>query len=507
MTSDLIGRVAAIMSDGSRSLTYDELHADSARLARRLLAAGLRKGDRVAIMLENCVEWFIAAWGARRVGLFFVPVNWHLTAAEAGYVLANSDARALITSQALAPLAVAASEGLADLNLRLAVGGATGFEDFDATLAGYDAEPLDLEPDGGSMPYSSGTTGRPKGVLRDLTGDTFGVPNSLEVMLRDNYGLDESSVYLSPAPLYHSAPVGWTGAVLATGGTIVVMPSFDAEGALAAIEKHRVTHAQFVPTHFVRLLRLPDDVRHRYDLSTLRIVVHGAAPCAPQVKRGMIDWLGPIVHEYYSGSERCGFTKIASDEWLAHPGSVGRSLGGRIHIVDLETGHELPPGEIGLVYFENPVPFLYHKDPEKTAATYSAQGWGTFGDVGHIDADGYLYLADRRSDLILSGGVNIYPQEVENVLIAHPAVADVGVIGVPNEEFGQEVKAIVQRAPDAEVSAAELVAFCSTSLARFKLPRTIEFTDALPRLPNGKLLRRELVERYRNSAFHQKEPA
>lgn len=275
------------------------------------------------------------------------------------------------------------------------------------------------------------------------------------------------------------------------------MPSFDAEAALIAIERFAITHAQFVPTHFVRMLRLPADIRDRYDLTSLRVVVHAAAPCAADVKTAVIDWFGPIVFEYYSGSERSGFTGINSTEWLSHPGSVGRSSMGQIRIVDLETGDELPAGSVGGVYFENPPPFNYHKDPVKTAAAFNARGWGTLGDVGRIDDNGFLYLSDRRTDMILSGGVNIYPQEIENVLTTHPAVADAAVIGVPDEEFGQEVKAVVQLLSGVEPpSEADLIGYCKTHLAHFKAPRSVDFDAALPRLPNGKLMRRTLVERY-----------
>ena len=491
---------AAIMSDTGRRLSYRALDDASMRLARLFRAHGLVDGDRVAIILENTLEWFVAGWGARRAGLFFVPVNWHLKPAEVAYVLANSDARAVVTSARLLDLAAAAIDGLDGVALRLTTGpGRDGFRNLDDAIAPWPAEPLPVERDGGAMPYSSGTTGHPKGIMRELTDDRFGTPNSLEVLLNGLYGIDASTVYLSPAPLYHSSPVGFTGAVLVAGGAVVVMPPLDAAAALAAIERHPAPHAQFVPPHFVRMLRLPEAVRRRYDLSSLRVVVHAAAPCAPDVKRAMIEWFGPIVHEYYAGSERCGFTAIDSADWLAHPGSVGRSLTGAIHILDLDTGAELPPGEVGGVWFENPVAFEYHKDAAKTAATFNDRGWGTHGDVGRVDAEGYLYLADRRSDLILSGGVNIYPQEVENALASHPAVADVGVIGIPHDEFGQEVRAVVQLAPDGpRPTEAELIGHARERLAHFKAPRSVVFTADLPRLPNGKLLRRELVARHRD---------
>lgn len=498
MPDPLVSRkaeLAAVMSDSGRALTHAELENQSIRLSRLLDAGGLVPGDRVAILMENNLEWFIAMWGARRAGMFFVPVNWHLTENEVRYVLENSDAHAILTTAKLLDLAVAASAGLDDVRVRLAVGAnRNGFRDFAAALAACPAEPLAVELDGGSMPYSSGTTGFPKGVLRELTDDRFGRPNALETMLAATYAIDADSIYLSPAPTYHSSPVGFTQTVLIHGGTLVVMPSFDPEAALAAVERYRVTHAQFVPTHFVRMLRLRGEGASVPDLSSLRFVIHAAAPCAPDIKRAMIEWMGPVIYEYYSGSESCGLTAITSGEWLEHPGSVGRSLRGVIHILDLETGEELPSGEVGAIYFEDPAPVRYHKDPAKTAAIFNDRGWGTLGDVGWVDDEGFLYMSDRRSDLILSGGVNIYPQEVENAVNAHPAVADSAVIGLPNAEYGQEVCAVVQRLPGAHVDEKTLIAHCRDRLAGFKCPRSIRFTEALPRLPNGKLLRRKLIE-------------
>lgn len=490
MRADLAG----IMSDSAETLSYADLERRSVQLAHLLRARGLTPGDRVAILLENGLAWFVAMWGVRRAEMLFVPVNWHLQPAEIRYVVENSDARAVITSATLADLARAAIDGLDAVRTRLSVGGGDGFEDFAAALVPQPVTPPADERDGGAMPYSSGTTGQPKGILRALTGEPFGARNSLEHSVTALYGFDAATIYLTPAPLYHSSPVGFTGAVLIAGGTNIVMPRFDAEAALAAIERHRVTHVQFVPTHLVRLLRLSPDVKARHDLSSLKVVIHAAAPCTPEVKRAAIDWFGPIVHEYYAGSERCGMTAIDTADWLAHPGSVGRSRTSPLHILDPDTGVELPPGEIGQVYFERPVPFAYHKDPAKTAATFSEQGWGSHGDVGHLDADGYLYLADRRADLILSGGVNIYPQEIEDALVRHPAVADAGVIGIPDEEFGQRVKAFVQLLPGTTATAAELIAFVRAELAAFKAPRAIAFVAELPRLPSGKLLRRRLRE-------------
>lgn len=489
----VIARPAVIMSDTGTTLSHAELERRSTQFANLLRGLGLADGDRVAILMENRIEWIIAMWGVRRANLFYVPVNWHLAPAEIRYVIKNSEARVIVTSARLADMAREACEDLAQVILRLSVGGGAGFEDWGTALDHQSDAPPAVEHDGNAMPYSSGTTGMPKGILRPLTGDPFATPNSLETLLCSLYTMDADTVYLSPAPIYHSSPIGFTNAVLVAGGTVVMMPAFDADAALAAIERYKITHAQFVPTHFVRMLRLDPEARTRHDLSSLRVIVHAAAPCAPDVKRAMIEWLGPIIFEYYAGSERCGFTAIDSAQWLAHPGSVGPSLTGAIHILDLDSGEELPTGEIGEIYFENPVPFTYHGDSAKTAATFSRQGWGSHGDVGHVDADGFLYLSDRRSDLILSGGVNIYPQEVENVLALHPGVADCAVIGIPDPEYGQRVKAVVQRAPGSAPSADDLITHCRLHLGGFKIPREIDFTDMLPRLPNGKLLRRRLA--------------
>jgi fatty-acyl-CoA synthase len=362
--------------------------------------------------------------------------------------------------------------------------------------------PLAQSREGGLMAYSSGTSGRPKGILRPLDDRAFGEPIPFEMLMRDRYGIGEDSIYLTPAPLYHTAPIGWTMGAQALGATTAVMEQFDAEATLRAIETHRVTHAQFVPTHFVRMLKLPEAVRGRYDLSSLRVVLHSAAPCPPDVKDAMIDWLGPIIEEYYGGSEGGGFFTIGSEEWRRHRGSVGRPLPGLshetragVHIVDPESGALLPVGEIGVIYFEGVARFDYHKAPEQTAQFFNAKGWGTLGDMGWLDDEGYLHLADRLSQMIISGGVNIYPQEIEAALALHPAVLDVAVIGVPNEEFGEEVKALVQPVGTAdEKLRAELADYCRERLAGFKCPRSIDFVTELPRLANGKLLKRKLRE-------------
>jgi long-chain acyl-CoA synthetase len=501
-------KAAVIMAESGARLSYAELNDASARLAS-VLRGSLDEGDRVAILMENRPEYYIACWAARRAGLRYVPINWHLTADEAGYVIADCDARAIVASASLIELAIRACAGAPAVELKITVDAADqGFLALSALTAQASPQPADQEREGALMAYSSGTSGKPKGILRALPDRPFGQPIDFERMIEPNYGIGPDAIYLSPAPLYHTAPIGWSTATQSVGGTVVLMESFDAENTLKAIERYRVTHAQFVPTHFIRLLKLPEDVRRRYDHSSLQMVIHAAAPCPAEVKRAMIEWWGSIIYEYYAGSEGGGFFALTSEEWLAHPGSVGRMVGGiggggktpiesSTHIVDLETGAEVAPGEIGLIYFENAARFEYHKDPGKTAEFFNDAGWGTLGDMGWLDPDGFLYLADRKSHMIISGGVNIYPQEAEAVLALHPRVADVGVIGVPNAEFGEEVKAVVQPVGEGSPAlASELIAYCRERLAGYKCPRTVDFVEALPRLPNGKLLKRNLREAY-----------
>jgi long-chain acyl-CoA synthetase len=501
---------AVVVAETGAVLTYAELDDASARLARVLRERGAKHGDRVAVLMDNRAEYFVAVWAARRCGLRSVPVNWHLKAEEVAYVVDNSDAVALITSQPLLDLAETARAQCPQLRITLTFGPAKGaFDSIEAASAGAEPWPLTDEPEGALMPYSSGTSGKPKGILRPLADTRFGEPIGFEVMVRTAYGFGPDTVYLCPAPLYHTAPIGWSMSCLANGGTVIVLESYDPERALQAIERHRVTHAQFVPTHFVRMLKLPEAARRAYDLSSLKTAVHAAAPCPVEVKEAMIAWWGPIIHEYYAGSEGGGFVSLDTAEWLSHRGSVGKvqagaalgmnSTGGQsgVHIVDPESGLEVPPGQVGVIYFANAARFDYHKDPGKTAEFFNDKGWGTLGDMGWIDPDGYLYLTDRKSHMIISGGVNIYPQEAESVLAMHPAVADVAVIGVPNAEFGEEVKAVVQpTGPHSDALADELIAYCRERLAAYKCPKTVDFAETLPRLPNGKLLKRELRKAY-----------
>ena len=488
---------AVVMDASGRSIDWRTLESRSRRIASRLVAAGLAQGDVIAIHAENRLEWFEWMWAARRAGLYYTTVSTHWKADEVGHLLRDSGAKALFASGATVGVAALATADGSGPSLRVVADGAVaGFEDYEAWLAGApDDATLPARLEGSDFLYSSGTTGRPKGIRRPLEQLA-----SVDLQRGDLEWkrFDADSVYLSTAPMYHSAPVRWTMQVLRAGGRCVVMERFDGEAALRAIERHRVTHAQFVPTMFVRMLRLPPEVRDRHDRSSLRHAIHAAAPCPVEVKRAMIDWWGPIVTEYYSGTEAVGRTSISSREWLERPGSVGRPELGRLHVVG-DDGRELGPGETGLVCFSGVPRFEYHGDPERTRAAYDAQGRASIGDVGHVDADGYLYLTDRASHMIISGGVNVYPQETENLLIGHPAVADVAVIGVPDAEFGESVKAVVvprEGVVPSDALAAELVAWCRARLSAIKCPRSVDFVDALPRTEAGKLMKRVLRDRY-----------
>ena len=495
-------RVAATGPDGS-SQTYAELDDESRRLASLLSARGLVPGDAIAILLENTPHFLAAAWGAQRAGLYYVPVNWHLSAAEAAYIVADSGVRALISSARLADLAAQVTGDAPGTTTRLAVGGPVdGFEDYATALAASTPDRPADEVNGACMFYSSGTTGRPKGIRRSAPPPRFGDTLALEAILAGLYGFGPDAVYLCPGPLYHAAPLGYSMGTQALGGQVVLMDRFEPEACLALIDRYKITHMQVVPTMFVRMLKLPPEVRARYDLSSLRMVVHAAAPCPPAVKRAMIDWLGPVISEYYAASEGNCYFAIDSAQWLAHPGSVGRPLSGAPHILDAD-GSELPAGEIGQIWIENEAAFSYHNDPVKTAEAYNDRGWSTLGDLGHVDAEGFLYLSDRRTDLIITGGVNVYPREIEEALTMHPKVADVAVIGVAHEEMGEEIRAVVQPAagvvPGPELEQ-ELIEHCAGQLARFKRPRRIDFVAELPRLPSGKILRRVVRDGYARPA-------
>ncbi|MBX6766771.1 MAG: acyl-CoA synthetase [Actinomadura rubrobrunea] len=503
------GRPAVIMAGSGRVVTFRELDEESNRLAQLLRAEGLRPGDHVAFMLENHPLFLAVAWAAQRSGLYYTAVSSRLQADELAYIVDNCGAKAFVSSRALAGTAAAVTGRTPGVRLRLMLDGvAPGFESYEEQVAAHPPTPIPDECEGADMLYSSGTTGRPKGVKPRLRLDPMGTPGPLYQLISLLFQPDADSVYLSPAPLYHAAPLRYSLTFQRFGATVVVMEKFDPEGALAAIERYGVTHSQWVPTHFIRMLKLPPEVRARYDLSTLRCAVHAAAPCPVPVKEQMMEWWGPILHEYYAGTEGNCFVYASPQDWLAHKGTVGKPLLGEVHVCD-ENGDEVPPGTPGTLYFDKGPEFEYHGDPEKTAASRDpkGRGWTTLGDVGYVDEDGFLYLTDRRSYVIISGGVNIYPQEAENVLAVHPKVADVAVIGVPDAEMGEAVKAVVQpvsmddAGPDLE---AELIAYCRDRLAHYKCPRSVDFRAELPRHPTGKLYKRLLKDEYWKG--HRPEP-
>ncbi|WP_419841055.1 AMP-binding protein [Candidatus Poriferisodalis sp.] len=517
-------RPAVIMARDGSVRTFGELEQRSCQFAQLMWAAGLRPGDHVAIFADNNIGYFDAYWAAMRSGLYFTTVNRYLTAEEAAYIVNDCGAQVLLASPAVADVAAEMLPLIGDCGIRLMLDGVSsglagagtsadgasvgtggtfdGFDSFEDAIAAHPAEPLAEQPRGSAMLYSSGTTGRPKGIKRPLDGTSITDPDLIgSGLLGGVFGFSEGTRYLSPAPLYHSAPLSFSTGTQSVGGTAVVMDRFDAAEALSYIERYRITHSQWVPTMFSRMLKLPESERTRHDLSSHQVAVHAAAPCPVEVKHQMISWWGPILHEYYAGTELNGFCYVNSQEWLERPGTVGKPLIGVIHICDDE-GRELPVGEAGTIYFEREVPaFEYHNDPAKTAdSRHAAHGlWSTLGDVGRVDDGGYLFLTDRKAFMIISGGVNIYPQEIEDCLVLHPKVADAAVFGVPNEDFGEEVKAVVQ--PVAGVAAGdalttELLGYCREHLAGYKVPRTIDFRDELPRLPTGKLYKRILRDEY-----------
>ena len=489
---------AYIMARSGRVVTYRELDERSNQAAHLFHSLGLRRGDHVAFCLENHEAFFVLCWGAQRSGLYFTAISSRLTVPEVEYIVDDCEAKAFITSEAKREIAEGLTDRCPNLVARYMVGAPSpGYDAFEEALAGQPTTPLDEESEGAPMVYSSGTTGTPKGIKHPLPKGPIGAPNPIFAVIKGLYGASDSSVYLSPAPLYHAAPLAFTLAFQRMGATVVVMEQFDAGESLALIEKYRATHSQWVPTMFVRMLKLPEQERARFDVSSLQVAVHAAAPCPIQVKEAMIDWWGPVIYEYYAGSEGNGFCAINSEEWLAHKGSVGRSLTSAVHILD-DDFEEVAARVEGGIYFDS-ASFEYHNAPEKTAAGRSPQGYTTLGDVGYVDEEGWLYLTDRKAHMIISGGVNIYPQETENALIVHPKVVDVAVIGVPNEDFGEEVKAVVQLIDMDDASpelAQELIDFCRETISHVKCPRSVDFEAELPRHPTGKLYKRLLRDRY-----------
>jgi long-chain acyl-CoA synthetase len=495
-------RPALVIADTGEVLTYGELDQASNRMAHLFRSFGLKPGDRIAILLKNSLDFPIAYWGAQRCGLLAAMLSTHLKPEEAAYIIADSGAKVLITSAEIGDtaevLAARHAELVPNVEAVFSAGDAPleGARSLSAALASQPATPIPDQTSGYYLVYSSGTTGRPKGIALPFT------PGPIEEATTNEAGMMfpdvEPLVTMAPGPLYHSAPLVQMMATHRRGATAVTLKKFDAAQVLKAIQDWRVAFIQVVPTMFFRMLALPEDVRKSFDLSSLQVVMHAAAPCPVEIKQRMMAWLGPIIHEYYAASEAVGSTHISPEEWLARPGSVGRTRTGAVHICD-EEGRELPPGEAGLIYFEDPgkAKFHYLNDEAKTARARHPQNadWYAVGDIGRVDEEGYLYLTDRKDFMIISGGVNIYPQAIEDALIVHPKVLDAAVIGVANPEYGEEVKAIVQPkdwADAGETLAEELKAWCRSRISAVSCPRSVEFVQELPRIPSGKLAKHEL---------------
>jgi long-chain acyl-CoA synthetase len=494
---------AIVLATTGESISYRELDEEANRLSHVFRDMGLEPGDHIAFCLENHPRFLAICWGAHYAGLIYTAMSSRLTTEEMAYIIDNCAARVFITSPYKSDQAAELRDQMPNVELRLMVDSTIdGYDSYEAAIDQASPGPLKNRIAGTDMLYSSGTTGRPKGIipaagqaaLEDAGSGVGGIGEML-------FGFNEDSRYLSPAPLYHAAPLRFCMGIHMAGGTVVVMERFDPEDYLRLVGEQQISVSQVVPTMFVRMLKLPEETRGKYDVSSLQACIHAAAPCPIDVKRQMIEWWGPVIHEYYAGTEGNGFVYCNSEQWLAHPGTVGLPILGVIHVVG-EDGEELPVGEPGTIYFEGGSEFEYHGDPEKTADSRHPNGWSTLGDIGKVDEDGFLYLTDRKAYMIISGGVNVYPQEAENVLTMHPAVADIAVIGVPNDDFGEEVKGVVQpvempaNADAARALERELIEYCREQLADVKCPRTIDFREELPRHPTGKLYKRLLKDEY-----------
>ena len=500
-------RAALIDERGER--TFGELDERVNRAISALRRAGLAADDTVAVLCGNRRELFEVTLAAMHASWVIVPVNWHWVADELEYVLADSGASALVVEGPYLATAVdALDRGDGGVPVRVVIDPdgpvPDGFVELEALLAGGSPDEPDDQATGGPMFYTSGTTGFPKGVRGGLsrTGEPAALWQLVAGSICDLLGLPERGVTLLEGPAYHSAQWAFSMAPLVgRGSTVVMRHRFDAAEMLELIDAHAVTNVHLVPTQMTRLLRLPDEVRAGFDGSSLVTVMHGAAPCPPGVKRAMLEWWGPVVSEYYGGTEG-GFLSLATGaQWLAKPGTLGPPTWMAELSIRREDGTEADVDEDGQIWFRSTMgsDFEYHNAPDKTAAAHQGDGWGTLGDVGHLDADGELVLSDRRIDMIISGGVNIYPAEIEGVLLAHPAVADAAVFGIPDEEFGEQVKAAVELVGDHDLgddAEAVLVAHCREHLAGYKAPRSIDLHEALPRQPTGKLAKRVLRDPY-----------
>jgi len=492
--------IAYVMAQSGKSITYGELEASSNQIAHLLRKLGLRRGDHIALCLENHPDFLKLCWAAYRAGLYFTTISYRLQANEVEYIVNDCGARVLITSSMLSDTFNGFRGKLTNNPVCYMLDGTTeGSLSLEDAISGMPIKPIPDQSYGQSMLYSSGTTGRPKGIKKPLSETPWGDEVPASIPARDRYQFDGNTIYLSPAPLYHAAPLGFNMNVLRYGGTSIIMENYDSAHALRLIQDYKITHSQWVPTMFVRLLKLPEEEKIKFDTSSLKFAVHAAAPCPVSVKERMIDWWGPIIYEYYAGTEGNGSTSITSEEWLKHKGSVGKaSVNCKVHILDDEA-NEVDAGVVGDIYFEGGGTFEYLNDSDKTGSSRTEEGWSTLGDVGYLDKEGYLYLTDRKAFMIISGGVNIYPQEAEDALITHPKVTDIAVFGVPSEEFGEEVKAVVQPAELSDMGPeleAELIAYVRTKISHIKCPRSIDFIEQLPRHPTGKLYKRLLKDKY-----------
>lgn len=489
-------RVAQVMPVSGNEMTYGELDERSRRLARVLREHGLRPGDHVAIITGNHELTLSVCWAAQRSGLYWTPINTRWTPAEVSHVLRDSDARALVVSQKNAELAEQALTNLDGERLLVCIDASVGpFVGADELWSSVGDGPLVDECEGIEMLYSSGTTGRPKGIVPGSIGAPFGAGDVTLETLRQHYGIDEDTVFVVATPLFHIAALASALETHRSGGVVVIMDRFQPEEFLRIVERYGATHTMLVPTIMGRLLDLPKEVRSSYRLNSLRFVGHGGAPCPPSVKDETLDLFGPIVYDTWGATERPGLTMLSPEEWSTHRGSVGRPFSGVAHILDA-TEREVPAGTVGQIFWETSQPFEYHGDPGKTAASRSSQGWVTVGDLGYVDEDGYLYLTDRAAFMIITGGENVYPVEVENVLMEHPGVRDVAVIGREHADLGQEVVAYVEPAdPTADPTelAAHLIGFARERLAGYKCPRRVELRPSIPRSATGKLMKREIT--------------
>jgi len=497
--SNFPNKPAFVMADSGEAVNYQELEDRSNQVAHAFRSLGIRQKDHIGMMLQNHKMFMIISWAVFKSGICITPISHHLLEDEVAYILTNCEAKLFLTSKRMELIATKVASKVDHLeHFYMLDGSIEGFDSFDSLLSNFPITPIEDERLGNTMMYSSGTTGQPKGVYIPPQSESVYEMNPVLQSMGKNFKFGPHTVYLSPAPLYHAAPYYYNIVTMMFGGTSIIMDKFDPEKSLAYIEQYKANYSQWVPIMFVRMLKMDQAIRDKYDVSSMKLALHAAAPCPIPIKEKMIDWWGPVIFEYYGASEGLGMTAITSQDWLNHKGSVGKAIIGTPFILD-DDGNELPSGEIGEVHFTGGNEFSYHKEEAKTKKAYQPDGKRSVGDIGYLDKDGYLYLTDRKNFTIISGGVNVYPQEIENHIINHPKVADVAVFGIPHEEFGQQVKAVIQPTnwDDAgDDLAQELISYCKEKLSKIKIPRSISFDPELPRKDNGKLYKRRIVEQY-----------